>query len=97
MIPWHLLKAPTIDLMFELIKCAIASLKYHISRPSCQIDKDLLSRMLSTAHFYPAFSLSQKQHFSHDKVFSIQMVLFNYYRNNYWKLKHSLLILKKLR
>lgn len=82
MIPWYLLKAPTIDLMFELMKRAIESLKYHISRPSCQIDKDLLSRMLSTARFYPAFSLSQKQHFSHDNVTSIQILLFNYCRIN---------------
>jgi hypothetical protein len=68
MIPWHLLKQNTVDLLFELIKNAIESLKYHVSRPSSQIDKNLLSRMISTALHYPAFSVVQKQHFIQEKV-----------------------------
>ena len=68
MIPWHLLKPNIIDLMFELIKRAIESLEYHISRPSSQIDKDLLSRMINTAQHYPAFSVIQKQQFIQEKV-----------------------------
>lgn len=68
MIPWHLLKQNTVDLMFELIKRAIESLEYHISRPSSQIDKDLLPRMINTALHYPAFSIIQKQQFIQEKV-----------------------------
>lgn len=68
MIPWHLLKQNTVDLMFELIKRAIESLEYHVSRPSSQIDKDLLPRMINTAVHYPAFSVIQKQQFIQEKV-----------------------------
>lgn len=90
MIPWHLLKASTVDLMFQLIKRAIESLENHLSRPSSQIDKDLLPRMLYTAQHYPAFSSAQKQQFIQEKVnFFRCFRRFEslYFSRKLWKLK----------
>ena len=71
MLPWHILNPRIIDLMHELIKRGIESLEFHLNRPSNQIDKELLARMIFTAQHYPAFSMSQKQEFCQYKVKSV--------------------------
>lgn len=68
MIPWHALKQRTVNLMFEMIKRAIQSLEFHLTRASNQINEGLLPRMLFTAQYYPAFSNTQRQQFSQEPV-----------------------------
>lgn len=59
MIPWHSLKASTVALMYELLKCSIEALEQHLSRASNQIDNELLGRMIKIAQYYPPFTTVQ--------------------------------------
>ena len=59
--------------MFEMIKKAIESLEFHLNRSSNQIDEGLLARMLFTAHYYPAFSNTQRQQFCQETVHSLNL------------------------
>ena len=59
MIPWHSLRASTVDLMYELLKYSIEALEQHLSRASNQIDGELLGRMIKMAQYYPPFSAAQ--------------------------------------
>ena len=68
MIPWQALKPRTVNLMFEMMKKAIESLEFHLSRPSSQIDEGLLPRMKTIAQYYPAFSSTQRQQFCPETV-----------------------------
>ena len=75
MIPWQALKPKTVNLMFEMMKKAIGSLEFHLSRPSSQIDEGLLPRMMTTAQYYPAFSSTQRQQLCPETV-NIYRLLF---------------------
>ena len=66
MIPWHSLSFQNVNLMFEMIKNSIEALEFHLGRPTNQIDKDLLPRMMSVAQCYPAFSQTQRSQFLKD-------------------------------
>lgn len=73
MIPWHSLKVNTVQLMFKLIERAIESLEFHLSRQANQIDKNLLSRLITTAQTYPAFSEAQREHFLNEEIKTLKL------------------------
>lgn len=60
-IPWHELGLSSINLMYEMLKLSIEALVLHRSRPSCQIDGNLLLRMVQAGLAYPVFSPAQKE------------------------------------
>lgn len=60
-IPWHQLGLATINLVFDMLKLSIEALVLHQSRPSCQIDVHLLTRLVQAGLNYPVFSPQQKE------------------------------------
>jgi hypothetical protein len=50
-----------VELLFDMLKLGIEALVLHKSRPSCQIDSDLLSRMVQAGQAFPLFSRHQKE------------------------------------
>ncbi len=73
MIPWHSLKPNSVDLMFKMIKCSIEALEFHLNRPTNQMDKDLLARMIISAQQYPAFTQGQREQFLNENAIFLKL------------------------